>query len=159
MNVKKRNVRRDKSLLNMTESIALFNHCPGLQSGVDEALINLGFSQISFSELAALFLEQIYTLFIVRLRYPTRYRWLAMTADSGLFAIDTTLAIKFTSGHCAKRKSSASAISYKVKKYHVVCDEIDTEKFQSSASAISYKEPGMEAYYCFSYSFNPLRVQ
>ena len=43
------NVRRDKSLLNMTEFIALFNHCPGLQSGVVEALINQGFSPISFS--------------------------------------------------------------------------------------------------------------
>jgi hypothetical protein len=69
MHVREMNVSRDKSLLNMTESIALFNHCPGLQSGVDEALINRGFSQISFSELAALFLEQIYTLFIVSVRY------------------------------------------------------------------------------------------
>ena len=76
------NVRRDKSLLNMTEFIALFNHCPGLQSGVDEALINRGFSPISFSELAALFLEQIYTLFIVRVRYGAGY---GLTGDSGLF--------------------------------------------------------------------------
>ena len=69
MNVREMNVRRDKSLLNLTESIALFNHCPGLQSGVDEELINQGFSTISFSESAALFVEQIYTLFIVRMRY------------------------------------------------------------------------------------------
>jgi len=79
MNVKEMNVRRDKSLLNMTESITLFNHCPGLQSGVDEELINLGFSPISFSEFAAFFLEQIYTLFIVRVRNPAGYGRLAMT--------------------------------------------------------------------------------
>ena len=79
MNVREMSVRRDKSLLNMTESIALFNHCPGLQSGVDEELINRGFSPISFSELAALFLEQIYTLFIVRVRYRAGYGRLAMT--------------------------------------------------------------------------------
>ena len=76
----------------MTESIALFNHCPGLQSGVDEELINLGFSPISFSELAALFLEQIYTLSIVRVRYGAGYGWLAMTRNvTGLFGIDVTL--------------------------------------------------------------------
>ena len=91
MNVREMNVRRDKSLLNLTESIAFFNHCPGLQSGVDKALINLGFSPISFSELPALFLEQIYTLFIVRVRYRTGYGWLATTGDEGLFALDAAV--------------------------------------------------------------------
>jgi hypothetical protein len=42
------------------------------RDGVDEALTNLGFSPISFSELAALFLEQ-FTLFNVRVRYPAGY--------------------------------------------------------------------------------------
>jgi hypothetical protein len=81
MNAREMNVRRDKSLLNMTESIALFNHCPGLQSGVDKELINRGFSPISFSELAALLLEQIYTLFKVCVRYRPRYGKLAMTGN------------------------------------------------------------------------------
>ena len=63
----------------MTESIALFNHCPGLQSGVDKELINLGFSPISFSESPALFLEQIYTLFIIRVQDRAGYVRLAMT--------------------------------------------------------------------------------
>ena len=79
MNVREMSGRRDKSLLNITDSIALFNHCPGLQSGVDEELINRGFSPISFSAFAALFLEQICTLFIVRVRYGAGYRRLAMT--------------------------------------------------------------------------------
>ena len=83
------NDRRDKSLLNMTEFIALFNHCPGLQSGVDEALINRGFSPISFSELAALFLEQIYTLFIVCVRYGAGYGRLAMTENGQDFLVLT----------------------------------------------------------------------
>jgi hypothetical protein len=81
MNGREMNVRREKSLLNMTEFIALIN--PGLQSGVDEELINLGFSPISFSELAVLFLEQIDTLFIVSVRYGDGYGWLAMTDGAG----------------------------------------------------------------------------
>jgi hypothetical protein len=68
MNVREKNVRRDKSLLNMTESITLFNHCPGLQSGVDDESVYRGFSPISFSALAALFLEQTDTPFIVLVR-------------------------------------------------------------------------------------------
>ena len=91
MNVREMNVRRDKSLLKMAESIVLFNHCPGLQSGVDEELINLGFSPISFSESAALFLEQVYTLFIVRVRYPAGYGWHAVTGQcTKLFDSDLT---------------------------------------------------------------------
>jgi hypothetical protein len=66
------NVRRDKSLLNMTESIALFSHCPvpkAFGMGLMKELINRVFSPISFSALAALFLEQKYRLFKVRVRY------------------------------------------------------------------------------------------
>jgi hypothetical protein len=47
------------------------------RDGVDEELINRGFSPISFSESAALFLEQIYTLFKVCVRYRPGYRQLA----------------------------------------------------------------------------------
>ena len=100
------NVRRDKSLLNMTESIDLFNHCPGLQSGVDKELINRGFSPISFSELATLFLEQIYSLFKVCMRYRPRY---------GKLAIKYRLTVNFRSAENSTVAESAAELYFQEK--------------------------------------------